>query len=197
MKRKIEDLHNTDLNNHENENENKNENEKIEPDNKKQKIYDECPICFEKILDQNYVVTNCNHKFCFGCLMKSCIVKNQCPMCRTDIKEFKNKTLPIFKHTDMFENIISSINNPAYNPFHLIDDIKSIIFEEFLEEHDDFSVDENRFKNSIIRRLQYSRQINENIDICCIDNIQEFISKIVIENTVRMCLWFEQNFNKN
>ena len=76
----------------------KSENNDDEESNKKQKIHENCPICLEIMEDNNIVVTKCNHKFCFSCLMSSCCIKNNCPLCRQEIKEYKNKKLPKFKH---------------------------------------------------------------------------------------------------
>ena len=180
MKRKLED-------------ENSESNDK---EVKKLKIYDTCPVCLNNIQDKNYVITECNHKFCFGCLMSCCSYKSQCPLCRSEIKEYKQKKLPIFRQSDMFNNIISSINNPYYNFYELIDDMKDIIFNELIDSHDDFSDHEIMHKNSIVRRLQYSVDLNTNIDISIIDNIQEFCSKIIIDNTIKMCDWYKDNFNR-
>lgn len=173
---------------------------KLEVDNcldisKKQKIYDSCPICLEVIQDCNYVVTKCNHKFCFSCLMNSCNVNNKCPLCRAEIEEYKKKKLPVFKHIDMFDNIVSSINNPNYDIYNLIDGIKETIFDELLESDDNISEQENIFKNSILRRLQYSTDLISNIDLSIMDNIYDFINKVIIDNTFRMCNWYNTNYN--
>ena len=178
MKRKLEDENN--------------DNENV----KKPKLYDSCPICLNDIQDKNYVITECNHKFCFGCLMSCCSYKNQCPLCRSEIKEYEQKKLPIFKHSDMFNNILSSINNPSYNFYELIDDMKDIIFGELIDFEDEFSDHETIYKNSIVRRLQYSTDLNTNIDLSIIDNLQEFCSKIIIDNTIQMCDWYKNNFNR-
>lgn len=161
--------------------------------NKKQKTYDNCPICLECIQNTNYVVTKCNHKFCFSCLIHSCNLKNQCPLCRSEIEEFKNQ-LPKFRNSDMFDNIISSINNRYYNIFDLIDKIKESVFEEITEENDQLSDRENIYKNSIFRRLELSLNLNNNIDFSLMDHIQEFISKVIIDNTYRMCEWYRRNY---
>lgn len=162
--------------------------------NKKPKNYDNCPICLDVIQDNNYVITKCKHKFCFNCLMCSCNIKNECPLCRAEIEDFKQKKLPIFKQIDMFDNIMSSINNPYYNIFNLIDEIKEIIFHEFKEDSNSFSEQENVYKNSIIRRLENSSELSNNIDLCIMDNIHDFVNKVIIDNSIRMCKWFEHNY---
>lgn len=170
------------------------EEENNDTQNKKPKNYDNCPICLDVIKDNNYVITKCNHKFCFNCLMCSCNVKNECPLCRTEIEEYKQKKLPIFKQIDMFDNIMSSINNPFYNMFNLIDEIKEIIYHEFKEDSSCFSEQENVYKNSIIRRLENSSELSSNIDICIMDSIHNLINKVIIDNSIRMCKWFENNY---
>lgn len=44
----------------------------------------ECPICFDAITYETVLVTNCNHKYCSGCVMKyldTCIEKSKSPCC--------------------------------------------------------------------------------------------------------------------
>jgi hypothetical protein len=43
---------------------------------------EDCPICYEPMLDVNICVTICNHKFHINCLMKS---GNICPLCRKNV----------------------------------------------------------------------------------------------------------------
>jgi hypothetical protein len=42
----------------------------------------ECPICLRRI--KYKIETNCMHSFCDICIMKHLIMKNTCPMCRTE-----------------------------------------------------------------------------------------------------------------
>ena len=69
-----------------------------------------CPICFDKIDDNDVIVFGCNHKVCTGCTIEM-ILHNKfktCPMCRCIIilppqytninnlvETFKNKTHPL------------------------------------------------------------------------------------------------------
>jgi len=69
-----------------------------------------CPICFDKINDNDVIVFGCNHKVCTGCTIEM-ILHNKfktCPMCRCIIilppqytninnlvETFKNKTHPL------------------------------------------------------------------------------------------------------
>jgi hypothetical protein len=48
----------------------------------------ECPICYEKMGANNYIITNCNHKFCNTCLFKSLNLNSKCPICRNEIFKF-------------------------------------------------------------------------------------------------------------
>lgn len=46
-----------------------------------------CPICYENIqINKNQVITDCNHVFCFSCIIKTVQADNgfQCPICRND-----------------------------------------------------------------------------------------------------------------
>ena len=47
----------------------------------------ECAICFETIGQSNCCVTQCNHAFCFKCMLDSLNYSNTCPLCRTTLRE--------------------------------------------------------------------------------------------------------------
>jgi hypothetical protein len=42
----------------------------------------ECPICLQKI--RHKIETNCMHIFCDICILKHVVMKNTCPICRTE-----------------------------------------------------------------------------------------------------------------
>mmetsp|Transcript_2644 Transcript_2644/g.2771 ORF Transcript_2644/g.2771 Transcript_2644/m.2771 type:complete len:325 (-) Transcript_2644:367-1341(-) len=47
-----------------------------------------CPICLEMMV--NPVTTFCGHSFCEFCIFESLIFKSYCPVCREDIRGYKN-----------------------------------------------------------------------------------------------------------
>jgi len=55
----------------------------------------DCPLCFDAVPATDIIVTNCNHSFCGTCVKGfSTSIKDKtqipnCPMCRTDLTEFK------------------------------------------------------------------------------------------------------------
>ena len=55
----------------------------------------DCAICFDEISALSSIVTNCNHSFCEICIQgftnanKDKTNKLNCPLCRTDLTEFK------------------------------------------------------------------------------------------------------------
>lgn len=57
---------------------------------RKNLLNQECPICYEKISSKNYIVTNCNHKFCCNCLFNCLKNNSNCPICRNEIFKFNN-----------------------------------------------------------------------------------------------------------
>ena len=126
--------------------------------------------------------------------MSSCKIKNNCPMCRAEIKCCSHKQLPKFSRLDMLDNLMLSYNNPFYNVFSLIDNVRDVIFEELYQDNDNISRNENLFKNSVLRRVEYCTDLRNNIDITLMDDIQEFVSKIIIDNTHRMIRWFQSNY---
>ena len=55
-------------------------------------INDSCIICFNNISEDSLCRTNCNHIYCKECLHKWFDRgKIDCPMCRLNIKSYKNK----------------------------------------------------------------------------------------------------------
>jgi hypothetical protein len=47
----------------------------------------ECCICWETIGEKNNCVTECGHRFCFGCMLKAMTYNTACPYCRKELLE--------------------------------------------------------------------------------------------------------------
>jgi hypothetical protein len=62
----------------------------------------DCPLCFDSVPVTDVLNTNCNHSFCVTCVKGFATVnkdktkKPDCPMCRTDITEFKVGNQQVF-----------------------------------------------------------------------------------------------------
>jgi len=62
-----------------------------------------CPLCFDTMCPQETVVTNCTHTYCVECIkgyttsIKDKTIKPCCPMCRTEITQFKMKKPEIYQ----------------------------------------------------------------------------------------------------
>ena len=55
---------------------------------------DTCAICMDVTSKtKNVSVTECGHRFCTSCLLKSLQTNNRCPMCRTDIEPARKPNL--------------------------------------------------------------------------------------------------------
>jgi len=71
----------------------------------------ECPLCFDEFDAKTVIVTNCKHSFCAPCIkgystaIKDTTKKPNCPMCRTNITEFK------MGKPDIYEEIRGHILN--------------------------------------------------------------------------------------
>jgi hypothetical protein len=48
---------------------------------------EDCPVCYEKPVEKNYVTTNCSHDFCLECIKKIIPTRNMvsCPLCRENV----------------------------------------------------------------------------------------------------------------
>jgi len=71
----------------------------------------ECPMCFDEFDAKSVIVTNCKHSFCVTCVkgystaIKDTTKRPNCPMCRTDITEFKMSKVDIYE--DIRSHIVS------------------------------------------------------------------------------------------
>jgi hypothetical protein len=71
----------------------------------------DCPLCFDSVHANDVLVTNCNHSFCVICVKRFATVnkdktkKPDCPMCRTDITEFKVGNQQVYN--DIQEHILN------------------------------------------------------------------------------------------
>ncbi len=69
----------------------------------------DCPLCFDLFDASSVLITNCKHSFCAPCIkgyttaIKDNTKKPNCPMCRTDITEFKIRKIDIYEeiHTHL------------------------------------------------------------------------------------------------
>lgn len=66
----------------------------------------QCPICYDKIVQNNFVVTACDHIFCLTCLLKYHNHKKheenndlKCPMCRTNLLPKPKVKVPTQRNT--------------------------------------------------------------------------------------------------
>lgn len=169
-------------------------NEEENEHNKRQKIDDSCPICLDTIKDKNYVITKCNHKFCFSCLSTCCNINNKCPLCREEIKEFKQKNLPVFKNENLLNNMLDSFGNPLYNLFNHIDIVRNNILDSILIYDDIFTNEESEFKSTIIEKLENSVSFKNYIDTKLIDHVQYLINNTITLNSLNMVQWYKNNF---
>ncbi len=193
MKRKIKEM--------ETNEQETNEQEIDEPETKKQKINEQetddiCPICMNDICKVNYVITKCNHKFCFDCLCNACNTKSECPLCRDRIDYIIQKKLPIFTTIDLINNILYSFDNPYYNIFTYIGIIKNMFLDELNNYNDSLTDNEKAYKNIIYDKLKNSDTFSYNTSIEMMDCTQKFINNIVMSNTINMCNWYEHHFNQ-
>jgi hypothetical protein len=61
---------------------------------KEQEREDTCAICMDVTSStKNVSVTECGHRFCTSCLLKSLQIKNTCPMCRAEIEPARKPNL--------------------------------------------------------------------------------------------------------
>ena len=77
----------------------------------------ECSICLNIIDHSDLCITNCNHDYCYDCLIKWLEINKLCPNCRTTIESFlyKNEINRIFYITNFNEDDNNDIENINQN----------------------------------------------------------------------------------
>ena len=64
----------------------------------------ECLICYEKIKNTNFCITECNHVYCLTCIIKATLRKTECPYCKYKLVEITEE------EEEIDENIIQEVN---------------------------------------------------------------------------------------
>lgn len=77
-----------------------------------------CSICLD-FIDKNkkFCVTECSHKFHTDCLMKCINIKNTCPLCRKELKEFSGRKVLSEEKIDelIYDTIDTGLRNNLFN----------------------------------------------------------------------------------
>ena len=69
----------------------------------------ECLICYEKIKNNNFCITECNHVYCLTCMIKTVLRKVECPYCKYKLVEITEE------EQEIDENIIQEVNVQIFN----------------------------------------------------------------------------------
>ena len=109
---------------------------------------DDCPVCLNKLGNNDFVVTKCNHKICLSCFMDNYNKSRNghlCPLCRTKVINtrrnlYVSRSRTTFEATQLLYSMFDQ-NNEQYPVFkELIDFIESgnlrkDIFKEIFGRH--------------------------------------------------------------
>ena len=114
-------------------------------------IDDKCPICMDKLKENNLTITKCGHKFCHTCLDSHSYKDNKCPICRTDMETKKKKTLC---NCAIIESVSESLRES--NPY--LNNLCKRITKKFLN-----IMVENEFENKDIENNQEFKDIRKKI----------------------------------
>jgi len=94
-----------------------------------------CVICLNKIEDDQICITSCGHIYCYECIYKSILVKNECPTCRACIKTAD--IIKVSSTKNKIENIINKYGTKIGNLIKYLQNLLSttdercIIFSQF------------------------------------------------------------------
>ena len=64
----------------------------------------DCPVCYESLINCNRIVTHCNHNICYSCFKKIICNQNICPICRSKLE---NENLN--EATTTRENVLNNL----------------------------------------------------------------------------------------
>jgi len=74
----------------------------------------ECLICYEKIKNNNFCITECNHAYCLTCMIKAVLRKTECPYCKYKLVEITKNEVEVEEeevYVQVFNNIAFSEND--------------------------------------------------------------------------------------
>lgn len=108
----------------------------------------DCPVCLNKLGNNDFVVTKCNHKICLSCFMNNYNKSRNghlCPLCRTKVINtrrnlYVSRSRTTFEATQLLYSMFD-VNNEQYPVFkELIEFIESgnlrkDIFKEIFGRH--------------------------------------------------------------
>jgi hypothetical protein len=133
-----------------------------------------CSICLDNIELNKITITNCNHVYCKGCILKNMQLSNKCPLCRQKIKKNSLSFVSKFKYTNNKLNYINSrLNNNKslllLSSFHdSINNLKTVFKEE---------IKNKKLELIHVSKLNFiKKQFNE---ILLLDNTYEHLDFII------------------
>jgi hypothetical protein len=117
---------------------------------------DDCPVCLNKLGNNDFVVTKCNHKICLSCFMDNYNKSRNghlCPMCRTKVINTR-RNLYVSKNKTYFEatQILCKMFNRDNNDYP--------IFKELIEVIETSNLRKEIFKDLFARHIM--REFIEN-----------------------------------
>jgi len=117
---------------------------------------EECPICYDTIKPNDYVITKCCHIFCQECIIKHIIIGNNhfCPYCRRECVEKEVFDLPLSSEILERMGILKMTND--------ILDTGLIILQHL--RYQQYITDSNMIQ--LIREYQFRQQYANKIIIC-------------------------------
>ena len=71
----------------------------------------ECLICYEKIKNNNFCITECNHAYCLTCMIKAVLNKTECPYCKYKLVEIDENQ----EEEEIDENHVEEVNIQVFN----------------------------------------------------------------------------------
>ena len=159
---------------------------------------DICCICYDHV-NTKTVIKCCGNSFCLECICRWLKIKNTCPLCKMNVKEFSDSLIVVNdKH---IKNESTRIYNKLYTLKLLLKKIrleneksKILIFSEYEKPFDKFVdiLDELKIKYGILKGTSLKSNLNmyrnHDVDVLLI-NSRAFGSGVNLENTTDIIIY--------
>ena len=159
---------------------------------------DICSICYDQV-NTKTVIKCCGNAYCLECICKWLKIKNTCPLCKANVKEFSDSLMVVNEKQSKTES--TRIYNKLYTLELLLQKIKLenknskiLIFSEYEKPFDKFAdiLTKLKIKHGVLKGTSFKSNLNmyRNLDIdVLLINSRAFGSGVNLENTTDVIIY--------
>lgn len=151
-----------------------------------------CCICLDTIKENNNVKTDCNHTFCFSCLLEHLKTKNTCPCCRIAIEPVRNNNNSKQLTMRDASNLVAlNIEQNEQYIKHKIEKIKTHLIFSLLMNENGTSNTDNNFQKELCN-ITNSEIFNKTIKYFLLNELISLSAHLSINNINNIVEWLNQ-----